>query len=71
MIIEVSTCPKCGVATESWLPEPRIAEDGRAWSGGERVLRLHFEEACWPCGGPEVWPVAAEDDDDLKDDLPF
>lgn len=55
MIIEIATCPKCGVATESWLTEDPVAEDFRVREGGKRLLHVHFEEVCLPCD-----PVAQE-----------
>tara|TARA_A100001515_G_C4575576_1_gene211201 strand:- start:299 stop:589 length:291 start_codon:yes stop_codon:yes gene_type:complete len=96
MIIEVQTCPKCGVATESHIEEDPMAEEFRVREGGKRFVHVQFEEVCWPCDpvaqevarenariGEEYeassaihrnpWPdpFAADDDDDLEDDLPF
>lgn len=96
MIIELATCPKCGVATESHIEEDPMAEEFRVREGGDRFVHVHFEEVCLPCdpvaqevarenarAGEEyeassairrnAWPdpFAADDDDDLEDDLPF
>ena len=55
MIIEVQTCPKCGVATESHIEEDPMAEEFRVREGGKRFVHVQFEEVCWPCD-----PVAQE-----------
>lgn len=74
MINVIESCSQCGHVNTFQYEEPRLAEDARVRNGGSRILHLYSEVLCILCDASHVihtLPVAAEDDDDLDDALPF